>query len=229
MIPRVKAPLASLIPAALGAAALLGAAPSAHAQTPSPTSPQPPATVQAAPPPAVETAPPQPLESPLPMFGLMVDVGAPDGIGVAGVVRPLDWLRLNGGVLTNTVGFGLRAGASFAPFRFVVTPSLNVDVGHYFPADYNRLVERFGGDAGSAQAMLKDAGYTFGSASLGLEVGSQRGFSFFLRAGLSYWDFSPADAQQALRDAAEDPSLEVSPVSLRFSSPSVKLGFTLFL
>ena len=226
MLRRVRSPLGSPFPAALAAATLLGAASSALAQTPPPDS-QPAATLQAAPQPPVETA--RPLESPLPLFGLMLDVGVPDGIGVAGVLRPLDWLRVNGGVVTNTAGVGLRAGASFAPFRFVVTPSLNVDVGHYFKADYTVLVRRFGGDPGSAEAVLKDVGYTFGSAMLGLEVGSQRGFSFFLKAGLSYWEFSPADAQQALRDAADDPTLEVSPVSLRFSSPSVKLGFTLFL
>jgi hypothetical protein len=145
-------------------------------------------------------------------------------------VRPLDWLRLNGGLVTNTVGVGLRAGASFAPFRAFVTPSLNVDIGHYFNGDYSKLPERFGSEPGSAAtAALTDVGYTFGSASLGVELGSQRGFSFFLRAGLSYWDFSPADAEQALRDAADDPTLEVAPVSLRFSSPSIKLGFTLFL
>jgi hypothetical protein len=228
MLRRVTPPSASLLPAALAAATLLGAAPHALAQTPPPDS-QPAASAQAAPPPPVEAAAPRPLEAPLPLFGLMLDVGLPDGIGASGVVRPLDWLRFNGGVLTNTVGFGLRAGVSVAPFRFVVTPSLNADVGRYFKADYTKLVERFGGDPGSAEATLKDVGYTFASASLGLEVGSQRGFSFFLRAGLSYWDFSPADAEPALRDAAGDPTLEVSPVSLRFSSPSVKLGFTLFL
>jgi hypothetical protein len=227
MLRRVTSPSASLLPAALAAATLLGAAPHALAQTPPPDS-QPSATAQDAPPPAAE-APPRPLEAPLPLFGLMLDVGLPDGIGAAGVVRPLDWLRFNGGVLTNTVGFGLRAGVSVAPFRFAVTPTLNADVGRYFKADYTKLVERFGGEPGSAEATLKDVGYTFATASLGLEVGSQRGFSFFLRAGLSYWDFSPADAEQALRDAADDPTLSVSPVSLRFSSPSVKLGFTLFL
>ena len=188
------------------------------------TAPQP--TPVAQPAPAVQPA--AAPAAPLPAFGLMVDLGAPDGIGAAGVVRPLDWLRLNAGLVTNTVGFGLRGGVSIAPFRTFVTPTLGVDIGHYFKADYSKLPERFGAEPGSAEATLKDVGYTFGSAHLGVELGSQRGFSFFLRAGLSYWDFSPANAEQALRDAADDPTLTVAPVSLRFTSPSFKLGFTYF-
>ena len=222
MLGGVRPPSSSLLPSALAVATLLGGASSALAQTSSP----PPQVASA--PPGVEAAPP-PAEAPLPLLGLMLDVGLPDGIGLAGVVRPLPWLRLNGGLVTNTVGVGLRAGASFAPFRAFVTPSLNADVGRYFKADYSKLPERFGADPGTAEATLKDVGYTFASASLGLELGSQRGFSFFLRGGLSYWDFSPANAEPALRDAADDPTLEVAPVSLRFSSPSFKLGFTLFL
>lgn len=209
MLRCVSPPSFLLPPAAFAAALLLGAATPALAQSAAPHS--------------------LPPGSPLPRLGLMLDAGAPDGIGVSGVVRPLSWLRLNAGGVTNLAGFGLRAGASFAPFRFLLTPSLNVDVGHHFKADYTRLVERFGGNLGSTGATLKDVGYNFASASLGVEVGAQSGLSFFLRAGLSYWDFSPADAEQALRDASGDPTLSVSPVSLRFSSPSVKLGFTLFL
>jgi hypothetical protein len=209
----------SLFRTSLPSLSLLLLAAPALAQTAAPAQPAPVAQ---------PAAKPAAVESPLPAFGLMVDLGAPDGIGAAGVVRPLDWLRLNAGLVTNTVGFGVRGGLSVAPFRAFVTPSLNVDIGHYFKADYSKLPERFGADAGSAEATLKDVGYTFGSASLGLELGSQRGFSFFLRAGLSYWDFSPANAEEALRDAAGDPTLTVAPVSLRFTSPSVKLGFTYF-
>jgi hypothetical protein len=209
----------SLFRSALPPLSLLLLAAPALAQTAAPAQPAP--VMQPA-------AQPAAAESPLPAFGLMLDLGAPDGIGASGVVRPLDWLRLNAGLVTNTVGLGVRGGVSVAPFRAFVTPSLNLDIGHYFKADYSKLPERFGADAGSAEATLRDVGYTFGSASLGVELGSQRGLSFFLRAGLSYWDFSPANAEQALRDAANDPTLTVAPVSLRFTSPSVKLGFTYF-
>lgn len=221
--PRTPSPLL----AALALPLLLLHAGSAEAQSPTPpAAPQSATAPAAAEPPAA--LPQEGGEPPL-RFGLMLDVGVPDGIGAAAVMRPLEWLRLNAGVVTNTVGFGVRAGASLAPFRSLVTPSLNVDLGHYFKADYSKLPERFGSAPSTATASLRDVGYTFGSASLGLELGSQRGLSFFLRAGLSYWDFSEADAEEALRDAADDPTLTATPVSLRLSSPSVKLGFTLFL
>ncbi|MBF5041719.1 hypothetical protein FGE12_04905 [Aggregicoccus sp. 17bor-14] len=214
MKPLCRAPLPSALAAAL---TLWGGA--AAAQTPAPT----PDMGASAPPPQSTGS------ASLPTFGLMVDVGVPDGLGLAGVVRPLSWLRLNAGPVTNSVGFGVRGGLSIAPFHAFLTPSLNADVGHYFKADYSELPRRFGASSDTAAATLKDVGYTFATASVGLELGSQSGFSFFLRAGLSYWDFSPANAEPALRDAADDPTLTVAPVSLRMSSPSVKLGFTLFL
>jgi hypothetical protein len=165
----------------------------------------------------------------LPRFGLMADVGAPDGLAVAGVFRPLDWLRFNAGLLTNTVGVGVRAGASWVPLRAAITPSLNLDIGRYFNGDYSKLVDRFGGDPAGAVDAIGDVGYTFWTASVGLELGNPQSFSFFLRAGYARWFFSDVPVEQFLQDETGDTRISARPVSVDAGSPAVKLGVILYL
>src|SRR3954463_416251 len=70
-------------------------------------------------------------------LGLMLDGGAPDGVGISAVVRPGRWLRINAGLTTNTLSLGVRGGISLIPLTAFVTPSINLDLGHYFDANYN--------------------------------------------------------------------------------------------
>src|SRR5438128_292262 len=78
--------------------------------------------------------------------GVLLDLGAPDGVGLSLAYRVQPWLRFHAGPTTNTAGFGVRGGASLIPFAFPVAPNLNLEAGHYFPADYSGLVRRLGGD-----------------------------------------------------------------------------------
>jgi hypothetical protein len=130
---------------------------------------------------------------------------------------------------TNTAGVAVRAGVGVA-FYFPITPSLNLDVGHYFPADYGPLAQRLGvstADETTALA-LKGIGYDFASATVGLEVGSPRHFSFFVRAGISYWSFNLTQSEALLQAALQDEGLTAEPVQLRFTSPSAKVGFLIY-
>jgi hypothetical protein len=201
----------------LACALVLGVAPSALAQE---TLPSPGPSVSAEAPPDDSPA--------LRRLGVSLDAGVPDGIGISAVVRPVGWLRLHGGVTSNTLSFGLRAGASWVPLAATVSPSLNVDVGHYFDADYNKLVDRLGSNPLQTDVAIEDVGYNYASASVGVEVGSPNRFAAFLRVGLSYSTVQVDDAEGLLQDVADDPDITSTPLSLRFTSPAVKLGFLLY-
>jgi hypothetical protein len=178
------------------------------------------------------TPPPEPpqAEAPGDKFGLgvMLDVGAPDGVGVSAVVRPVRWLRLNAGLTTNTLSLGVRGGISLVPLTAFVTPSINLDLGHYFDANYNELVDRFGGIPLQTSVPIDDVGFNYGGASLGLEVGKPERFSVSLRVGLARGSLVINDAERLLRDVTGDPDLTATPLSFRFTAPAVKLGFLLY-
>lgn len=161
-------------------------------------------------------------------LGAMLDVGAPDGVGVSLVLRPAPWLRINGGVTTNTLSLGVRGGISLVPLSTFVSPSINLDLGRYFDANYNTLVKRFGGIPLQTSVPFDDVGYNYGSASVGLEIGNPERFSFSLKAGLVHGSMVIQDAEQLLQDVTGDPDLTAKPLTFRFTTPSIKLGFLLY-
>ena len=91
-------------------------------------------TVQAAELTTINRAPAAMPASKLPAFGVMADVGLPDGVGASLVYRPAKWLRVTGGGTYNMISSGLRAGASLLPFGW--GPSLTVEGGHYFDGQW---------------------------------------------------------------------------------------------
>jgi len=161
-------------------------------------------------------------------IGAMLDVGAPDGVGISAVVRPIEWLRINAGLTTNTLSFGVRGGISLVPLSTLVSPSLNADIGHYFDTSYNDLVDKLGGIPLQSDVPVEDIGFNYAGASVGLEIGRPERFSFYLRAGLASGKLVIRDAEALLRDVTGDPDITSTPLTIRFTSPSVKLGFLLY-
>ncbi len=161
-------------------------------------------------------------------LGAMLDVGAPDGVGISAVVRPVRWLRINGGLTTNTLSLGVRGGISLIPLSAFVSPSINLDVGHYFNANYNKLVDRLGGIPLKTTVPIDDVGFNYGGASVGLEIGKPESFSFSLHVGLTHGEMTIEDAGKLLQDVTKDPDITAKPLNLRFTTPSVKLGFLLY-
>jgi hypothetical protein len=161
-------------------------------------------------------------------LGVMLDAGAPDGIGISAVVRPLQWLRINAGLTTNTLSLGLRGGISLVPLSSFISPSLNADFGHYLDANYNELVDRLGNLPLQTDLPVEDVGFNYLGASAGLEIGKPERFSFFLRVGLAHGSMTINDAETLLRDVTGDPEITAEPLTFRFTTPSVKLGFLLY-
>lgn len=161
-------------------------------------------------------------------LGFQLDAGAPEGAGLSVLFRPWWWVRFNGGVAYNYIGVGMRGGVSFVPWHWAVTPSLNLDVGHYFSGDASKFVSN---PTPAEQALYKQAAYDFASAQLGLEFGSQRGFSFYLRGGLVYLAASASGASVTAlaSDRIGDWSMTLGEGKLRAVLPCASLGFIFYV
>jgi len=160
-------------------------------------------------------------------FGLLVDAGVPGGAGLAAMFRPWRPLRVEGGVSWNTVSVGLRGGVTVVPFEWGVTPTLHLEGGHFFDGD----ASRFSSDAG-AKVLLTSVPVDYLSASLGLEIGSQDRFVFFLRMGLCWIRSEAQNVAQAI--AAANPGLgtrvkSADDMPLLLQAPTVSVGVLLFL
>jgi hypothetical protein len=167
-------------------------------------------------------------------FGVGLDVGAPAGAGLVGIFRPWKCLRVNAGLAYDVIGFGIRGGLSFVPWHWAVSPSLNLDFGHFFSGD----ASMFASDPTPTQkALLKQVTFDYVSPQLGLEFGSQRRFAFYLRGGLTYvgnLGFAGKDVTaeaQSHIDGQGDGAQVIGAGDLTFRAlvPSFSLGFNLFL
>ena len=182
-------------------------------------------------PPAPADNPPPPSEEPqgeLPHWGLLLDAGLPDGFSLSAIYRPAHWFRASAGAAYNIVGYGVRGGVSFIPFESVVTPSLNLDGGHFFDADATEVLRRAlpDVDLSAAGDIPRHVSYQYATASLGLEVGSPRRVVFYLRLGLSYMQSTIQGFEAILRTF--DPTVEAKNPTLRATVPAAKLGIVLY-
>ncbi len=160
--------------------------------------------------------------------GLMLDAGAPHGIGVSAVVRPTNWLRLHAGPTTNTLSIGVRGGLSILPMDTFIAPSLNAEAGHYFGSEYSEVLDWLGREPSSTSEAIRDVTYNYVTGSVGLEVGTHSRFNFFLNVGLSYVALTVPNPTPLLQDASGDASVTSGPMHLRATIPSVKLGFIVY-
>ena len=164
-------------------------------------------------------------------FGMGLDVGAPAGAGLVGIFRPWKCLRANAGLAYDVVGFGIRGGLSFVPWHWAVSPSLNLDFGHFFSGDASMFVSN---PTPTQKSLLKQATFDFISPQIGLEFGSQRRFAFYVRGGVTYignMSFAAKDVVQEFNEQTDDgdPWGGEGNLAFRALSPSFSLGFNLFL
>lgn len=169
---------------------------------------------------------------PLPLVGVMVDAGLPDGANASLVVRPLSWLRVHGGGGTNMIGKGVRAGATLLPFGG--GPSATIEVGHYFDGDANGVARRFVGSTFSSP-LLERIGYDYANAHLGLDFGSRRA-TFYIHGGMSYVRADVHNFDSVVSSTASmnggNGSTEISinkDPTVRAWFPSAKLGLIVYL
>jgi hypothetical protein len=159
-----------------------------------------------------------------PRFGAVLDVGAPTGVGVSALVHPLRWLRVQLGATRNTLGFGVRGGTSIIPLELFISPTLDLEVGHVFKADYGKLLSQWKDAPTTSATNLREVGYSYGSASLGLQFSPSAYVTLFGGVGISAWSFQVGEAKDFIRDAESDPDITAKPVTINLTSPALRLG-----
>jgi len=168
-------------------------------------------------------------------FGVMVDAGLPDGVNGSLVFRPTPRIRLHAGGGYNLIAPGVRAGASVSAFPFWITPSASVEVGHYFRGDANAAVRMITGDEEFDEPVLRDVGYSYANAHLGIELGYSR-VTFYVHAGMSVVQGTIRQLQETIERDADQPmepggdtmvEIREDP-SARVVSPSARLGLIVY-
>lgn len=169
-----------------------------------------------------------------PQLGISADVGVPDGGTASLSIAPLPLLRLHAGVSHNLVSPGVRAGVTLVPLSTWITPTLSLDVGHYWEGDANPMARRLSGDDSIDSAALERFHYDYANAHVGLELGRSWG-TFFLHAGVSRIVSTPHDLDEDLMsdpgDAAGSDTTVTFTEDPRITAwaPSARLGFIVFL
>ena len=180
--------------------------------------------------PAPPSRPPPSAPPPgLPNFGLLLEAGFPDGLSLSAVYRPFTWIRASAGAAYNLSGFGVRGGLALIPLDFFLAPSLSVDVGQFFEFDTTTILALVlpQVDLGEVGGLIKHVSYRYGTASLGLELGSPRHFVIFLRVGVSYVEGTLGGFEAFMKDVVgpeEAPNLEAKDLLLRATLPAARLG-----
>lgn len=204
---------------------VLGLAPGARAEEPE--EPGPPTSTGteggAATPAAGDAAPPWRIR-----FGIRLSAGAPEGLNAAGIVHAMRWLRLSVGGTMNNLGSGINVGASLIPLDLALNPVLGVEVGHIFDADYARLLTQVRGEPTPSATLIKNVGYDYVTATLGLEYSPVRRVTLSGSVGISYGSIRVSNTATFIRDAADTADITAQPLTLSLTSPAVKLGVTLY-
>jgi len=155
-------------------------------------------------------------------FGVMADVGVPDGATASLVVRPISAVRLSAGVGYNGISHSARVGVTLAPVPYWISPTLSVDYGRYPEGDANPLAQRISGDETFESQLLERVGYDFADAHVGFVLGRKRA-SFYIQGGMSRTSgtLHPGDTMSSVT-FTEDPRLVVWSVS-------AKLGLVVYI
>ncbi len=161
------------------------------------------------------------------MLGLALDGGFPDGVALAALYRPVRPLRVDAGLTYNMIGFGVRGGATFVPFRWSLAPVLRAEYGHAFAGDATGLVGRFTALTPAEQILLRSVSYDYASAQLGLEIGASDRLVFFVRGGLA-WFWTTLQDFQAAAQAANPSVTSASDPKVSGTVPTATLGLLFY-
>jgi hypothetical protein len=169
-----------------------------------------------------------PAEPGLPEFGLALDAAFPQGVALGALYRPLPFLRLWAGPAWSYPAFGVQGGLGLVLVRWAVTPVVSVEAGRFFATDLSPFVKRAGSVPSEMLPLLTDVRYSYAAAHLGFEFGSQRGFTFALRLGLSRLSIRTSGTGTVKTNEGTPDETTLVFVNPRFggTAPSLKLGLS---
>jgi len=206
-------------------AAALAVDPAPPPALPAPTPPAAALTAEVLPPPPT----PPPATAPYPRFGIALGLGAPNGASLDFLYRPIPWMRFSIGPSYDYAGWGLNGGVVLSPIRWAVSPTLGLEGGRFLGADLNKYATSASADV---QPLLRDVRLQYLTATLGLEFGSQRGFSFALRTGLTWLQIASHGTGKFAGGGtagSNDAVVTVTNPTVRASAPTLQLVFQYFL
>jgi hypothetical protein len=165
-----------------------------------------------------------------PWFGVMADIGLPDGATASIVVRPIRAVRAYAGFSHNLISLGERVGVSVVPLSWWASPTLSVEYGHYAEGNANPLVRAATGDATFSSAVLERVGYDYANAHAGLELG-RKWFTFYLHAGVSRITGTVHNLSAETMAKGEGTTVVTFPSdpNVRLWTVSARLGFIVYL
>jgi hypothetical protein len=164
------------------------------------------------------------------LLGLQLNGGVPDGGVVSLVVRPLRWVRLDAGLAYNYLNLGAQGGVTLVPFHWAIVPTLRLEAGRFFRSNVGAKVARFADDVPAyLQPMLDGFGYDHASAQLGLEIGSQRSFVFYVRGGIAWVRGAFGDGRGLRDEGSPNTEVDVTGLTVTATGPTVNLGFLFYV
>lgn len=155
-------------------------------------------------------------------WGILADLGFPEGAALSAQYRPVSSVRFWAGPAWNYVGWGLQGGVAVVPWHWAVTPVLSAEVGRYFGADVSFLARNGQGVPPEIEPLLKDMNYWYGAVHAGVELGGQSGMAFSIRAGLAYVSLTARGTVVATD--ASGTTVRFTDPRVRATLPSLKLG-----
>ena len=185
------------------------------------------ATAELLPPPP----PPPPEDEPYPHWGVFLGAGVPQAAQISIVYRPVPLIRIDAGPSYDYLGFGVHAGVTLTPIRWAITPTLGGEVGQFSTFDVTKIATSV--DAKVAP-LLKRVSVRYAAALLGFEIGSQRGFNFVLRVGLTYLEIDSRGSATfdgigiTTGSTQSTGSAVVTDPKIRGTAPTAQLGFQYF-
>jgi hypothetical protein len=208
----------------------------AQAEPPAPPPPPPPVAAAESAAPSAEAAAPAsavaaaeaPPPKPWPRWGVKLGAGVPQAATLDLLYRPIPWLLLSAGPTWDYAGFGYHGGVVLSPIRWAISPTLGLEAGKLNDVDLNRFTSVEAG----LKPLLQRVGLRYVATTIGLEIGSQRGFAFDLRLGLA-WLWGDTHGTGSLTSSGgvngqNDAQVSITNPKLRASAPTVQLGFQYF-
>jgi hypothetical protein len=179
--------------------------------------------------PLPETAAPAPRARGrgLSRFGLLADLGFPEGAAASVVYRPVPQIRLFAGPAWSYVAWGAQAGVTVIPWHLGISPVISLEGGRYFAPDASFLARNSSGIPEELEPLLHDVTYDYAALHVGLEIGTRNAIAISLRAGLSRVWFD-THGSATVTDATTGTTVTFTDPSLRGTLPSVKLGLQLW-
>ncbi len=157
-----------------------------------------------------------------PRWGLALGGGFPDFVTASLVFRPVSHLRFSAGPAWNYVGWGVQGGVALVPWRFWIAPVVSLEGGRFFRTNLGFLVKDSAAVPPEVRPLLEKVAYSYAALDVGLELGSQRGFSSSIRLGLSYVSIAAHATATYTRD--DGTAVSVSDPALHGMLPSLKVG-----